>query len=343
MRGLRLFQKTLLKSITSTQVSGPLEGRQISKISPDQSDHVHIAVNVAGSQEKHSRVFGKREPLVVLVGNELKKCHPKNNGFGKTETEEEYLERYMNQLIKRCDYLLANSFKIQGNTAQGVFATFNQESVIQKNHIQQKIETMNACGVSGKHYTKPSGLSTFFVEQVADAFIEVGVPSENLQLFRSSESYCVANIHTPYTARKSLQQAVHASEISETERYASMKSEYKKLVRMILLQDNIPEADGVPVKVVDLAGDKNIPPHIQLEVVQEVCAEIAAERKAAGKSVFNVASYKVTNPNGHQQNENGKVVLVDVDSYHRLVLVPSLDYSFSHFHTKKSPKKKNKL
>ena len=32
-----------------------------------------------------------------------------------------------------------------------------------------------------------------------------------------------------------------------------------------------------------------------------------------------------------------------MDSYHRLVLVPSLDYSFSHCHTEKSAKEKIKL
>ncbi|PIZ04505.1 MAG: hypothetical protein COY58_03940 [Gammaproteobacteria bacterium CG_4_10_14_0_8_um_filter_38_16] len=306
---LRFFSASALQTCADQQklqkqkIARKLSLAQKSQIINNRRDHKSFRVNLGGE-------YG------IACGNDMMQATirtengvPRGNTgfFDFSETEIQYQER----LIRIADDICAD---IHENT----IAVMRQEFAIKPHHIKIIVERIKSHQLIGwenpELHITAFGVMTCFKGDVYKAIFHkdesldaaLAELSIRCQVFKSSDSYAIANTHIPFR---------------------DTKKAFKEIVHTLLTHDLDKSLSG-RFKCVDFIGDKNLDPETQIELTEAVFNEVRLEREKTGQKPITLLSYLVSSPQGHQQQKNGKPVLVNVDSCQRFVMFESNEYEF---------------
>lgn len=229
-----------------------------------------------------------------------------NTGFpGFSETKADYQARLVRIAQSICNDIDANTFCVM-----------RQEFAIQEADIALVIAEIKKRRVVGWEnptlHISQFGVMTCFKNESFEQFfvrdekaVEIlGELDIRCQVFRSSDSYALVNMHVPF---------------------AKTEDAFQSIVYPLLTKQL--ESD-CHFNCVDFVGDKNLESETQLALSQKVFEKIRTERMAAGKNPITIISYLATSRDGHLKDKNGKPELVSVDSCQRFVMFESAEYEF---------------
>lgn len=279
-----------------------LQAKQITYISPKHSDHMGTLIDLGDGHK-------------LLNKNSMMCCKPHNNGFGKTESKEEYQTRLVETAKEDCQALKKDP---------NIIAITRQEFAILPEDIALIKQTMQAQCIPGwenpEFHISAFGVMTCFKNRkIANAFhpdsdFAQMLPTElqsRCQKFSTSDHYSLFNMHTPHkNASDSFEKIIHA-----------------------IVERKIMDIQDGKYRCADIVGDKNLEPEEQINLTRSVIEKINGKRVQNNLPPIAVLSCLVSSPDGHQQRDkNGNLFYTNVDSMHRLIISLSDTPKFEHIH-----------